>query len=158
MDIDYYDVDQWVSLGNVPMGADHGYTSHNTNYRVTSEFENAYQSTVRKGFPAIWFNFEGRTSFEFRNYNTNPLARKIETEWWYVADDGSDHDIIIVKASPDGNFAITGSNDHILELSGLRPEWEYDIVMGVVPDQIAAEDYARYLHDVGRQERSFVER
>jgi hypothetical protein len=148
-DIEFYD-ETWESVGSVQLPFNQGYASDNTNDNVNIIFRNGNESEVRRGFSFIRFSFSNESSFDFDSDATLISDEDFYAHW----EDSSERDIIIVRTSSDGNFYTDASQ---LGIDSLSSSEEYDVYLAVVPSEIAVDDYARYVYNIGSRRRSFVQ-
>ena len=150
--LEYYD-GTWNEIGSTQLPFDSGYGHTNENDEITLRFVNGNQSSVYRGFSVVRYQFDGETSFEF-NPSTSFTEQNV-TSYYSHYNDGDNNDLILVRTDSDGQFFDDGT---VFGVQNLSTGSEYQVYVGVVPEGIPVDDYALFVYNFGRRERTFVQK
>ncbi len=150
--LEYYD-GTWSEIGSTQLSFNDGYGHTNENDEITVRFVNENDSSVYRGFSVVRYQFDEETEFEFAP-SANFTEETVSDYYSHYADDNN-NDIIVVKPSNDGDFFNDGS---VFGIENLIIDNQYEVYVGVVPDEITVDDYARYVYHFGRRQRTFVQK
>ena len=150
--LEYYD-GTWSEIGSTQLSFDDGYGHINENDEVTLRFVNEKESSIYRGFSIVRYQFDGESQFEFKP-SVNFTEETVADYYSHYVDDNN-NDLLVVRTKSDGNFFDDGS---VFGINDLNTEQEYQVYIGVVPDEISADEYARYVYNFGRRQRTFVQK
>lgn len=142
----------WETIGHISLPYDDGYGAENENDVVSVECINGNTQTVQRGFNVVEYEFSGETSFDFTA--TNSFTNVSNNTYYSHHNDANNNDIIIVRTSGDGSF-YTDTSD--FGIQNLTSSVDYTVFLGVVPSGITVDDYARYVYNMGRRQRTFTQ-
>lgn len=151
-ELEFYD-STWNPIGSTQLSFNEGYTHTNRNDEVAVTFVNENKSSVLRGFSVVEYTFDGESSFEF-NPDNSFTEQTIETYYSHY-EDSAGNDIIVVNPFSDGDFFDDGT---VVGVQNLTTSTEYTMYVGVVPEEISVDDYARYVYNSGTRERTFVQK
>ena len=150
--LEYYD-GTWNTIGSVQLPFNAGYGHTNENDEVTLRFVNGNESSVYRGYSVVRYEFDGETEFTFEPELS--FTETNITSYYSHYTDSNDNDLLIVRTDSHGSFFDDGAVFGIQELDATE---EYQVYVGVVPDGVLVDNYARYVYNFGRRDRTFVQR
>lgn len=152
--VDYYD-GAWNEIGDITFGVDDGYPATNENNQVSIEFVNGDNTSVFRGYPITKLDFSSQTSISF-NPTENITVGDNSEDWYRTATmDSSGYELIIIKTSADGDLVNDATS---LSWENIDNSNDYTAFIGVVPSEISASDYARYVYNRGSWRRTLTQR
>lgn len=151
--IHYYD-GSWGQVGDVNVGAADGYSPENMRETIELSFVDSFNVFEFRGLPVFRFDVDSVTDFTFNGSETLSTG-DTSTNWFRTVTDASNREIILIRTSEDGSFYDDGS---VLRVENLTSGTEYTFFIGVVPGNIPAADFARYIYCRGTWKETLVQR
>lgn len=152
--VEYYDSRGWNLLGTVNLPFGDGYPSVNENEQIDLEFVNDNSSSLYRGMPFVEYTFSGESEFVLELDTEVQVYDDTWSDYFAQWSDGNFLNIIIVKAFNEGDFF---NNDPEIGIENLTPSDEHKLMVAVAPTELAMQDFARYVYNVGSRRRSFVQ-
>jgi hypothetical protein len=151
--IEYYD-GSWISFGTSNVNFSSAYTFENSNDTITVEDIDEDRFSLYRGFSAVKYEFTGESSFDITTTNNVSLNDSDDYYSHYI-DSNNSNEFLIIKTESKGDFYNNASD---IGISNLDSSERYTIFVSYVPDSISYADYARYIYNMGKRERTFVQK
>lgn len=147
----FYD-GSWQVIGDINLGFNYSYAKDNENDFVSLESTNNETYSFYRGLSLIEIEFNTQTDLTFTP-NTG-FAEQSINNYYAHWQDSDGYDVVFVRETIDGDFFTTLSEFGIQNLDSSINSVVY---VGIVPSQFSVSDYARYVYNLGKRQRTFTQ-